>query len=159
MGMSAKAVEQLGTGLQRLQEMKRGNRTPRAVRLAIFARENERRTPPALHHARSANADDPAMPAFTLQHQTVGVLQLRRGFHSGVDFIGNALLRLLAVAVELVKLQRHLGRLRSVLLGEQANDALGHVHATGGVEPRSYAERDVTGAQRARAVKIAIGEQ
>ena len=49
--------------------------------------------------------------------------------------------------------------LRCVLLGEQPDDALGDVHASGGVQARRHAEGDVAGAERTRAVEVAVGQQ
>src|SRR5208283_1511354 len=116
------------------------------MRLTLLARKNQRRAPPALHYPRGADTDDAAMPALPFQHQAVSILQLGRGLDPGMNFLDDALLRLLAIAVELVQFHRHLGGLRRVLLGDWPVNPLGHINATSGVQSRSHAKRDVAGA-------------
>src|ERR1035437_529855 len=146
--VSAKTGEQLRARFQRLQQMERLDGASRTMRFAVFAGEDERRTPIALHNTRGANADHAAMPAFALQHQAVSLSHLGRGFNFALNFVQDALLFLLPVAVELIEPNGYLRRFGCILLGEQLDDVLGHVHAAGGVQARRYAEGDVAGAQR-----------
>src|SRR5664280_2506477 len=133
MRVSAKTGKQLRTRFQRLQQMERFDGAARAMRFAILAGEDERRTPISLHDASSANTNHTAMPTFAFQDQTVSLAHLGRRFELALDLFQNALLFLLPVAVKLVKPNGYVRRFGCVLLGEQLNDMLGHVHAAGGV--------------------------
>ena len=61
-----------------LMALKRTHIPLTALALAVFTREDERRTMVALDNARGADADHAPMPAFAVDDQAVGVLQLGR---------------------------------------------------------------------------------
>ncbi len=73
MGVSPEAGEEFGTALQRLQQMEGRDGAARAMRLSVYAGEDQRRTMVALDHAGGADADDAAMPTFASDHLAVGV--------------------------------------------------------------------------------------
>ncbi len=76
-----------------------------------------------------------------------------------VDLFENLLLGELAVAVQLAELGRHFRGTSFIFLGEQSDHAFGHIHASGGIQARCDAKCDVAGAERARAVELAAGQE
>src|ERR1019366_8919070 len=105
----------------------------RTMSFATLAGEDKRRTPIALHNARGADADHTAMPAFALQHQAVSLPHLGRGFYLALNHVQDALLFQLPVAVELINSNGYVRRFGRVLLGEQLDDVLGHIHSPSSV--------------------------
>src|SRR5271166_3757664 len=112
-----------------------------------------------LNHTSGTNADHAAVPVLAGDHQRVGVLPLGSRVNLAVDFFEDALLLELSVAVELAEAHRHLAGAGSVALGEKLDDALGHVHASSGVQTGGNAKGDVASAQGAGAIQLADGEQ
>src|SRR5579863_4567926 len=158
-GVTSEPREQLRTRLQRLQQMEGGNRAARAMGLAVFAREHQRRSMEALDHAGRANPNHPAMPTLTLDHQTISVAQFGTLLDLFMDRFDNALLFLLTVAVQAMELQGHLCRLLFVLFGEKLDDTFGDRRASSGIQPGRYPEGNVGGAKRAGAIEFAIRQQ
>src|ERR1019366_2855665 len=116
--VSAKTGEQLRTRFQRLQQVERFDGAARAMRFAILAGEDERRTPIPLHDPSSANADYTAMPTFALQHQAVSLSHLGRRFNLALNLVQDALLFQLPVPIELIEPNRYVRRFGCILLGE-----------------------------------------
>ena len=82
-----------------------------------FSRENISAGPVvALDDARGADADDAAMPAIAVDDQAVGVASARASSRSSCGSRRECALFLLAIAVQLVELHRHLGGFARILL-------------------------------------------
>src|ERR1022692_3473367 len=64
-----------------------------------------------------------------LQHQAVSLPHLGRGFYLALNHVQDALLFQLPVPVELIKSNGYVRRFGRVLLGEQLDDVLGHIHS------------------------------
>ena len=151
-----KRVNSSGQDFQRFEQVEGADGAAGAVGLSVLAGEDQRGTVIAFDHAGGADADDAAVPVLAVDDHAVRVFHFRRASICLMNVVDDALLFLLAVAVELVQLQRHLGGPGAVLFGEQLDDALGDVHASGGVQARGDAKGDVAGTERARAVELAV---
>src|SRR5882724_11603470 len=101
--MSTIARKQFATGLQGVQQMEGADRAAGAVRFLTIVGEYQRGTTVALHHASGGNADDATMPAVTVDHHAISVVQRRLLFEAGLDGFENPTLFLLAFSIELVK--------------------------------------------------------
>ena len=137
------------------EQMKGLDGAARAVGLAVLAGKHQRRTMIALDNAGGANTDHAAMPVLSGDDERVGVFPLGRRVDLSVDFVEDLLLGQLAVAVELAQLRGHFGGASFIFFGKELDDALGHIHASGGVQAGRDAKCNVAGAERARAVELA----
>jgi hypothetical protein len=146
--VSAKAGKQIVTRLKSVQQVKRRNGAPRPVGLAVLARQHQRRAAITLDDARGRDSDHAAVPSVAVQHQAKGVAQVGRLRHAFFDRRQDALLFLLAVAVELVQAGSDGARPLRVLDAEQFDDVLGDVHAAGGVQARGHAKGHIARSQR-----------
>ena len=67
-GVPAEAREEIGAGLDGVEQMKAIDRSARSMRNAIFHADHDGGLGGALHHARSKDADDAAMPAVAIDN-------------------------------------------------------------------------------------------
>ena len=153
MCVSAKTGEELAAIglLQCLQQMEARNRAAGAIRLPALSivGQNQRRTSVALDYARGNNPNHAAVPVVAIEHQAVGLTLGGIAIQPLLYFFNDACLFVLPLGVELVQLGRNFLRLRHLANGEQGNDIVGDIHASGGVEAGSDAEGDIRGRGRA----------
>src|SRR6266496_1296862 len=148
MRMSAEAAEQGTARLQRLQKMKRGNRSSGPVCLLAIHRDHQRRTPISLDDARCSDPNDAAMPAVAINHHAKGIAQNCVVGYTFFNRIHNAAFFFLALAVELVEPLGYFASLGCIFCAEQINDVTSNIHAAGGIDARRNSKCDLARTQR-----------
>src|SRR5215468_8816693 len=149
--MSAKASEEMRTGLERIQEMKRTNRAPGTVGFVAFAGDDQRRTTELLNHASRGDTDYATMPAISLNYIAERLAKRFLFFEALPDGIEYPPFLFLAIGIQLIEPGRDLGRSRRIFHCQKINHIARYIHASRSVDAGSDSESHLSGVERTAA--------
>src|SRR5271165_7518213 len=103
MRVTSVAREKIAARLDRLQQMEGANRAARAESLIAFARDHDCGAVVTFDNPRRRDADDAAVPVFSVDNNAVGIAQRRIAGEALVHRAQNSPLFFLTVGIEMVE--------------------------------------------------------
>ena len=142
--VAAKAQKMLPAGRKSFKHVEAAYAAARPLADAVFFRDDDRRTVIALDDARGHDADDAGMPAFSMKHEHMRLLDVNL-----LDLffcrLQDLLLHGLTLAIRRIKLLRNRLRFLPILRQEQFDAAQRGRQASRRIEPRREHEADMSG--------------
>src|ERR1700685_4642359 len=124
------------------------NRTAGAEGLFTTAGDDNHRAVVALDDARRGDADNTAVPAFSIDHNAVGFAERGIIRDALLDREQDATLFFLTLGIEAIQFPGQQPRTISIFHAEQFDHVAGNIHASSGVDARGYPEGNFGGVGR-----------
>ena len=146
-GVAAESGEEIGAALDRIEKMEAVDGAAGAVGNfavgAILDADNDGGLGGALDDTRGEDADDAAMPAFSIDDKEAIGDEFGVGGEALLDDAESGGFSVASLAIEALEFCGEFGGAVRVASGEELDDFGGDVHAAGGVDARGEAEGDV----------------